>query len=120
MVGYGGRDQQSVRRGMQFKMFVRMGQGVVGYEGRDVRKFRRLGAQKFFARGSIKKEIANRDRGAERQARLFYANDLAAVDFEDGSGWFVGSPRFKVQTRNRGDRGQRFAAKTESCNAQQV
>src|SRR5208282_752240 len=81
MIGHGRRDQQGIRRGVQLKMLLRMRQGVVGYERSNVRKLGRFRSQKFLARRSIKKEVANGNRSSERQPGLFDAEYFAAVNF---------------------------------------
>ncbi len=57
-------------------------------------------SQKLLARRRIEEEIANRDRSSQRQPRLFDADDLAAVDFEDGPGPFLFGAGFQTQPGN--------------------
>src|SRR5208282_1168306 len=120
MIGHGRRDQQGVCRRVQLEMLLWMRQGVVGYQRRDMRELGRFRPQKFLARRSIEKQVANRDRGAQRQPGLLDAQYLAAVNFENRSGSFLFGASFQMQAGNRRNRGQRLAAKSQRRNAEQV
>ena len=100
MIGHWRRHQQGIRRRVQFEMLLRMRQRIVGYQRSDVGQLSRLRSQKLLARRRIKEEIANRDRSSERQPRLFHADDLAAVNFEDRPGRFFFRASFQMQPGN--------------------
>ena len=70
MTSHGRRDQQRIRRRVQFEMLLRMRQRIVRYQRCDVRKLGRLRSQKFLARRRIKEKIANRDRSSRAAAPL--------------------------------------------------
>ena len=55
-----------------------------------------------------------------RQSRFFHPKNLSAVDLDDRAGRPVGSAGFQTQARNRSNRRQRLAAKTQGRNIQQV
>ena len=90
------------------------------YQRRDMRQFGRFRSQKFLARRRIEKEIADRDRRPEWQPRFFDADHLAAIDFEHRPGGFFFGAGFQMQSRDRSDRRQRLAAKSQRRNAQQI
>ena len=120
MAGHGRRHQQGIGGGVQFEMLLRMRQRVMGYERCDVGKLGGLRSQKLFTRRRIKEEVANRDRGSQRQPGFFHADDLTAVNFENRTGGFFFRARFQMQARHRRDRRQRLAAKSQSRNGEQV
>src|SRR5437870_4984431 len=97
---YRGRDQHGVGSRVQLEVLVRMRQRVLRDQGGDMGKFGGLRLQKFLARGDIEKKITNGERGPHRQAGFFYAKDLAAVDFDDGSRGLFRSACFQMQARN--------------------
>ena len=90
-----------------------------------MRKLRRLRFQKLLPCRSIKEQVANRDGRAFRQPRLFHARHLATIDLDHRAGRrffgrFHRRARFQPQARHRRDRGQRFPAKSQRGDAQQI
>ena len=79
-----------------------------------------FGFQEFLSCRRVEKKIADGDRCSWRKAGLFYFENLAAVDFDDGAGALLRSAGFQMQAGDRGDRGQGFAAKSESGHAEEV
>ena len=105
---------------MQLEMFLRMRQRIMRHQRSNVRQFGRLRLQELFPRRSIKERSRIVIEVPSGQARFFHPRHLAAVDLDHrASGVFLGS-RFKVQARNRCNRGQCLAPKAEGCNAQQI
>ena len=105
---------------MQLEVLVGMGECVVRHQRGNVGKLGGFGFQEFFSCGRVEKEIANGNGCSWRQARLFDLENFAAVDFDDSAGVLFRSAGFQMQAGDRGNRGQRFAAKSESGHAEQV
>src|SRR5580692_6546025 len=97
-----------------------MRQAVVRDERGDVRQLRLLRAQKFLARGNVEEQIAYRYRSARAAGDLVAVQDLAARDLDAGSGLLVERSRFEQQARDRSDRRQRLAAKSQRADRQQI
>ena len=74
----------------------------------------------FLRAGVLKKRSRTVIEVPGRQAGFFHLEDLAAVDFDDRAGGFVGRAGLQAQAGDRGDRGQSFSAETQRGDAQQV
>ncbi len=70
--------------------------------------------------GVLKKRSADGDRRSARQGRVVDVKNLAAGDFEAGSGGFFAGGCFERDAGDGGDRRQRFAAKAEGGDREQV
>src|SRR5258706_1020426 len=85
-----------------------------------------FGLEEFAAGGGVEEEIANSDGGADGEAGVFDAEDVAAGDFDEcagGFGWFPcdsADAGFELEARDAGDGGEGFAAEPESGDGEQV
>ena len=115
------RGMQQVRAAVpQFERLIRMRQAVVRHERRDVRQFGLFRAQEFLARRHIEEQIAHGDGGAAAARDFVAAQNFAARDFDARAGLLVGRTRFEQQARDRGDGGQRLAAKAQRGDREQI
>src|SRR5690348_1807588 len=109
--------QQRMAGRVQLKVLVRMRERVVRDQRRNVAELRTFRAKKFPARRHIEEEVAYRDRGSLRQARFFYAQDLASGDLDYAASgiWAAIRLRRRLQPQpgNRSDRRQRLATKAK-------
>ena len=97
-----------------------MRQRVMRDQRRDMRKLSGLCLQELLARRRIEKQIADGDRGSRRQAGFFDFEDFAAIDFDHGARVLVGRTRLQMQARDRRNRGQGLAPKSQGGHAEQV
>ncbi len=104
----------------QHELLIRVGQRVVRDEGSDVAEFRRVRLEKFLARGNAVKEIGDADRRSRGQARRLHVYEFSAGKFQPRALGFRFVARFEEQPRDRGNRWQRFAAKTQRRNRKQI
>ncbi len=119
-VGYGGGDEECLRRRVEFEVFCGMGEGVVGDEGGDVGEFGLLGLEEFAAGGGVEEEVADGDGGADGKAGVFDAEDVAAGDLDEGAGGLFGDAGFELEAGDAGDGGQGFAAEAEGGDGEEV
>src|SRR5262249_59741322 len=97
----------------QQKRELRIGQRVVLNEIGDVKALSRIALQKLAACGEIEEEVAHFNFGASRPCDVADGDQLAAVKLYLGAFSVRGSFSSKEQTRDRCNRRQRFASKTE-------
>jgi hypothetical protein len=83
-------------RRVQLKVLVRVGERVVRDQRRDMGELGRLGLEKLASRRSIKEEIMDGDRCSCRRSNVFDAENLAAGNFNRGSGWLAFHPRSQL------------------------
>ena len=101
-------------------MRLGMRQRVVRDKRRDVAQLGRFRFQEFPPRGHAVENIRDADRRPRRNARRLHADQLAARELDARSLLFFRRARFEKQPRNRGDRRQRLAAKSERRDRKQV
>src|ERR1041384_692104 len=97
-----------------------MREGVVCDEVREVEALGRLGAEELAARGHVEEEVADAD---GRAAWARGGRDIAhppAFDEDARAFGFVFRLRHKLDARDRGDGGERLAAKAERVDAREV
>ena len=97
-----------------------MRQRVVRDQRSDVRQLGGFGLQEFAARRDVEEQIAHADRSSQRQPGLFDRQDLASGNFDDGSSGVFRGMRLQAQAADGGDGGQRFSAKAQGRDVQQV
>ncbi len=117
------RGDDGVRGRDQLEVFLRVGQRVVGHQGCDVGQLGGLCAEEFAPGRGVEEEIRYGQRGSTGQGSVVHVENLAAGDFDAGSGvrrgGFSGSC-FQGHAGYRGDGGQRLAAKAEGGDGEQV
>ncbi len=97
-----------------------MRQRVVRHERSDVPQFRGLGFKKIAPRRHAVEKIGHADRGSRRKPFRLDAHQLAAGKLDARSLLFLRRARLQQQARYRRDRRQRFPAKPERCNREQI
>ncbi len=119
-IPHGRRHQQRLRGRVQLKMLRRMRQRIVRHQRGDVRQLRRLGLEKFLARGHIEEQVADRDGRAHRRTHVLDFRHLAAMNLNSCANGILFRAGVELNARNRCDGRQRFAAEAERGNVQQV
>ena len=119
-VGDSGSDEESLRGAVEFEVFRRVGEGVVGDQRGDVGELGLLGLEEFAAGGGVEEEIADGDGGAGGEAGVFDAEDVAAGDFDEGAGVIFGCAGFESEARDAGDGGEGFAAEAEGGDGEEI
>ncbi len=104
----------------QLEVLLRMGQRIVCDQRRDVRQLGGLGAEKFAPGRSVEEQVRDGQRGSSGQGRVVDVKDLAARDLHSGSCGFVSGCRLQSHARNRSNRGQRLAAKSQGRDGEQI
>ena len=97
-----------------------MRQRVVRHERRDVAQLGGFRLQEFAPRRHAVENVGDADGRSRRHTRRLYSQDLATREFDSRSLLFLRGARFKQQSRNSGNRGQRFAAESERVDGKQV
>ena len=112
--------QKVVAAVAQVEGFLRMSQAVMRGERSDVRQLGLIRTQKLLARRNIEEKIANRDGGPGGTGEFIAAQQLSAGEFDCRAGGLIGRAGFEQQARDRRDGGQRFAAKAERRDGEQI
>ena len=105
------RQLAAIRRKAHANLGMR--QGMQREDRADVRLFGLKGAQEFAAGRHVEEEVAHSERGADRHAGLAHIVQAAAHDHQLGAGIVRSAARFEREARDRGDGGQRLAAKAK-------
>src|SRR5258708_1806217 len=79
-----------------------------------------FGLEEFAAGGGVEEEIADGDGGADGEAGVFDAEDVAAGDFDERAGGFFGYAGFELQAGDAGDGREGFTAGAEGGDRQEV
>ena len=95
-------------------------QRVMRDQRSDVAQLRGVRLEKFPARGNTVKNVGDVDGCSRRQPRRLYVNQFAPREFDARAFSFRFVARFKQQSRYRRDRRQRFPAKPQRGNREQV
>ena len=119
-VGYGGRDEQCLRGGVEFEVSGGVGQRVVRDQRGDVGELGLFGLEEFAAGGGVEEEIADGDGGAGGEAGVFDAEDVAAGDFDEGAAASSAARVSSVRRETLGDGGEGFAAEAEGGDGEQI
>src|ERR1700730_10658511 len=101
-------------------MLARIRQRIVSHQRSDEAQLRGIRLEKFSAcRDGIKK-IRDADSRSRRQSRRLYADQFSASELDARAFGFRLVPRFEQQPRYGSDGWQRFPAKAERGNGQQI
>ena len=93
-------DQHGIGGRMQFEVLVRMGERVMRDQRCDVGKFRGLGLQKFLASRSVEEKVTHGNRRTQGKSSFFHFENFASVNFDYGSGRFIGSLGLQAKARD--------------------
>src|ERR1700733_10468525 len=112
-VGGGRGDEESLGCGVEFEVLCWVDEGVMRDQSRDMGELGLLGLEEFATRGGVEEEVAEGDGGADGEAGVFDAEDVAARDLDESAGGFFGYSGFELEAGDAGDGGQGFAAEAE-------
>ena len=115
-----GCDQQGMGRGVQLEVLVGVSQGVMRNQRGDVCQLGGFGLEKLAPRRGIEEQVAYRERSPRRRARIFARQQLTPGNFHPRAGAFRRRAGHHLHPCDGGDRGQRFAAKAQGRDREQV